>query len=477
MELPARRALQASTVDPPQLTDMELALNTGWVLSMAFHILIMQGGFAALEVGCSPSASAAAVAMKNMTDLAVACVAFFLVGWAFAFGRADPAVPSNPFIGNGGFLLVGETDLAKFMLQYSYAATAATILSGAIIGRIRFKHYLLLTTIVSGFLYPIPAHSAWATEGFLYTLGFTDFAGSCMVHAAGGTLGLVASLWLGARPGVFRSDGQYAPHRSSPTQALLGTIALWYAWFGFNSGSTLGLTHNRARTAALAAVNTLVASGGGLVTSIAVSWLRSRGRYIDVFNSAMGLLSGLVGITAGCASVQPWEAGIIGCICAFLAFYSARALERLRIDDAVAVVPVHFVAGVAGTILVGFFANNPATTSLPLWNRHPGLFHGGDGTLLGVQVLGLIYVIAWNTCGFLLTALVVGGCMGGLKVPHELQADLDEREHSDVPSPAARTKPGPRPASLVESRSPLGSSDTDALSSVHSRGDGVRAEP
>jgi len=366
--------------------------------------------------------------MKNMSDMAVCCVGFWLTGWALAFGlNADGK--SGAFAGEGGFLLIGEDRYADFMFQYAFAATAATIVSGAVVGRIRFKHYVLLAFVMTSAIYPIVAHAGWSTSGFLSQMGFVDFAGSCVVHVTGGAVGLFASLWLGPRPGVFRENGEYAPQRSSPTQALMGTICLWYSWFSFNAGSSQALTAGGAIVASRAAASTLMASGSGFLVSMVWSWARSKGQHIDVFDSATGLLAGLVAVTASCASVEPWEGLIIGGLGAVAALASVPLLERLRIDDAVAVIPVHLVAGAVGTLLVGFFANDPATKAgQPVPQGVAGLFHGGDGQLLGVQALALVFVLAWTGACFLILALVVERCLGGLRVPALDQSKLDERE-------------------------------------------------
>ncbi|KAA0146874.1 hypothetical protein FNF27_06322 [Cafeteria roenbergensis] len=419
------------------LADHARAIDTGWLLTMTFNILVMQAGFAGLEVGMSAAASAAAIAMKNMSDMAVCCIGFWLTGWALAFGK-NAAGQSNAFSGEGQFLLLGETDMARFVFQYAFAATSVTIVSGAVVGRIRFKHYVLLAFTISSFIYPIVAHVAWDPTGFLHQMGFVDFAGSTVAHVTGGSIGLAASLWLGPRPGVFRDTGDYVPQRSSPTQALMGAICLWYTWFSFNAGSTKALTNGGATLAAHAAVSTLLASGAGFLCSLAWSWIRSKGQHIDVFDSVTGLLAGLVAITSGCASVQPWEAVIVGALGSLAALATVPMLERLRIDDSVAVIPVHLVGGAVGTLLTGFFANNPADSpGVPVPQRLAGALHGGGGELLGVQALGVLFVVCWASLCFVVVALVVQCCMGGLRVPSLLLDKVDETERASHRGPPA----------------------------------------
>jgi Amt family ammonium transporter len=227
---------------------------------------------------------------------------------------------------------------------------------------------------------------------------------------------------------VFRDNGDYVPQRSSPTQALFGTICLWVAWFSFNAGSSQGLTDGGAAVASRAAVSTLLASGSGFLVALAWSWSRSRGQHIDVFDAATGLLAGLVAVTGACASIQPWEGFLIGGIGSLGALASGPALERLRVDDAVAVIPVHFVGGVIGTIMVGFFANDPALVPGG-HNKEAGVFHGGSGQLLGVQALACVFVVAWSAGCFFIVAMAAEQCFGGLRVPTASQDKLDKLEH------------------------------------------------
>lgn len=404
------------------------------------------------QVGMSAAASAAAIAMKNMSDMAVCSIGFWLTGWALAFGKNDQGT-SNAFSGEGQFLLLGETDYARFVFQYAFAATSVTIVSGAVVGRIRFKHYVLLAFIVSSLIYPIVAHVAWDSTGFLRQMGFVDFAGSTVAHVTGGSIGLAASLWLGPRPGVFRDNGDYAPQRSSPTQALMGAICLWYTWFSFNAGSAHALTGGGAQLASRAAASTLLASGAGFLSSLVWSWFRSKGQHIDVFDSVTGLLAGLVAITSGCASVQPWEAVIIGALGSSAALAAVPMLEHLRIDDSVAVIPVHMVGGAVGTLLTGFFANNPADSpGVPVPQGVAGVLHGGGGELLGVQALGVLFVVCWSSLCFVLVALSVQCCLGGLRVPSVLIDKVDETAHTPRHRPGGSSTPG-RGASSVADRS------------------------
>jgi len=384
-----------------------------------------------LQVGASSAASAPSVAIKNLSDIAVSSFGFWTVGYALAYGVNGEGT-SNPFVGEGQFLLLGAPDLGLFLFRYAFAATASTIVSGSIVGRILFKHYIILALLMSTVIYPIAAHAAWSPQGFMNSLGFLDYAGSCVVHVTGGMVGLCASVWLGPRRNVFRPDGEYAPTRASPTQAVLGAVCLWYGWFSFNAGSSQRVSQGGMTMASRSAAATLIASGAGFLVALAWSWIRTKGKQIHVFDSATGLLAGLVSISACCASVRPWEACLIGAIGSTAAMATSKLIVHLRIDDPVAVIPVHLAGGATGTLLAGLFANDPAVmlaeTGAKAPQRTAGLFHGGGAQLLGVQALGLLFVMVWAGVGFLMVAAVISACFGGLRTP---AADSGEDVHSD----------------------------------------------
>ncbi len=279
-------------------------------------------------------------------------------------------------------------------------------------------------------MYPVGAHVAWDSRGFGYQLGFVDFAGSGVVHAAGGIMGLIATLQLGPRRGVFSESGAYFPVRSSPTTAVLGVFILIWCWFSFNAGSTASVSGNADKVAALAAVNTAMGSAAGSVSGMVFSWVRSRGKYIDVYETSNGALCGLVGITAACASVQPGEALAIGALVSLAGNAVTGLLVQLRIDDPVGVVPVHLVSGVLGVLAVGLCANDPSSLpDLPVPQGRAGLFHGGGFELLGVQALIMLFLLAWGLIVFGAFTIAVDAAMG-IRVSAEEESMLDALEHN-----------------------------------------------
>ena len=331
----------------------------------------------------------------------------------------------------GDFALAAPgIDYASWVFQLSFAATAATIVSGAVAGRIKFKLYVVLSIVVTSIVYPIPAHVAWDPRGFGYQLGFVDFAGSGVVHAAGGLMGLMSTMRLGPRTGVFSASGAYFPVRSSPTTAILGVFILIWCWFSFNAGSTTSVSNGADLVAALAAVNTAMASGAGSVAGMLFSYGRSGGRYIDIYETANGSLCALVGITASCASVQPWEAAIIGAIAAVLGNWVSGFLVRFRIDDPVGVTPVHLVCGSYGALMVGLFANDPtATPNMPVPHSRAGLFHGGGFHQLGIQALILVFILTWSFVMYGAVLLLLDYTLG-LRVGKDEERMLDALEHN-----------------------------------------------
>lgn len=334
------------------------------------------------------------------------------------------------FMGTSQFAVenVGD-DFSDVFFQWTFAATSATIVSGAAAGRMRFIAYVWMSFLQTTFVYPFVAHWVWSKDGWLYSLGVVDLAGQCAVHTLGGVMGLAATKYLGPRSGVFTSSGRYLPMRASPLNAAFGALILWYCWFEFNAGSTLGLTGGRDRLAAIVAWNSGLASGAGVVAALLVSYFRSGAQYVDVFDVITGLLGALVGITGGAAVVAGWAAILIGITTGIVGIYVTELVVWFRIDDPVGAVPVHVGSSIAGMLLTAFFAMDPSEGR---GNTLAGIFYGGDGTLLGVQLAALCATIAWG--------LVLGGAVVwfvdhtvGLQVTTAMQQmGMDEAEHNLV---------------------------------------------
>ena len=320
-------------------------------------------------------------------------------------------------------------NFADVFFQWTFAATSATIVSGAAAGRMRFIAYVWMSFLQTTFVYPFVAHWVWSPDGWLHKLGVVDLAGQCAVHTLGGVMGLAATKYLGPRSGVFTATGRYLPVRASPLNAAFGALILWYCWFEFNAGSTHGLSGGRDELAAIVAWNSGLASGAGVVAALLVSYVRSGSQYVDVFDVITGLLGALVGITGGAAVVTGWAAILMGITTGIVGIYATEVVVWFHIDDPVGAVPVHVGASMTGMILTAFFAMGPEEGR---GNEHAGIFYGGGGTLLGAQLAAIATTAMW---GLVLGALVVVFVdrTVGLQVSSDMQQmGMDEAEHNLV---------------------------------------------
>jgi len=338
----------------------------------------MQAGFALLEAGFSRAKNAVNIIMKNVMDASAGALVFFAVGFGLMFG------PSwGGLVGTDGFFLTGIGDqpetwtYAFYFFQAVFAATAATIVSGAVAERIKFSGYLVFSVAITGVIYPVFGAWAWGGlfngSGWLEALGFIDFAGSTVVHSVGGWAALAGALVVGPRVGKYAKDGtpRSIPGHSLPLAAL-GVFILWLGWFAFNAGSTTAGTPAIAKIA----LNTFVAAGAGAATAMAVTWID--GGTPDATMTLNGVLGGLVGITAGCAALTPPFAILTGAVAGVIVVYATRALETV-VDDPVGAIAVHGVCGAWGTIAAGLF--NASGFSL---------------AQVGVQALGVAAAFLWT---------------------------------------------------------------------------------
>ena len=363
-------ALNAVTVTPaaaavPDPTTAYV-LNTLFLLVCGALVMFMAAGFAMLEAGSVRSKSVAAICAKNISLYALAGIAFYLCGYQVMYGTSVGGLLALPGIwsGNdaaalGGADISGHASGADWFFQMVFVATAASVVSGALAERVRFWAFALVTLALSAIIYPVIGHWTWG-GGWLSALGFSDFAGSTIVHSVGGWIALVGILVLGPRSGRFGSDGHAVtfPPSSIP-YVTLGTFVLWLGWFGFNGGSQLSMSSvEDAVAVANIFVNTNAAAAAGVVTVAAASHIL-RGK-IDLPLTLNGALAGLVSITAEPAA--PGVAGsiAIGGIGALVMMAASALMERLRLDDAVGAVPVHLAAGIWGTLAV--VLSNPDAT-------------------------------------------------------------------------------------------------------------------
>ncbi|MCR5413429.1 MAG: ammonium transporter [Kiritimatiellae bacterium] len=370
-------------------------LNVVWTLIAGILVFTMQAGFALVETGFTRAKNAANIMMKNLMDFAAGSLAFYVLGAAVMFGASK----ASGWLGWGGLgmpsLATGEGvwDWTFFFFQTMFAATAATIVSGAVAERIEFKSYLIYSILVSAVIYPVSGHWMWgslageASQGWLEKLGFHDFAGSTVVHSVGGWIALAGAIALGPRLGKYRKDGKANPIPGhSLVLGTLGVFLLWIGWFGFNPGSYTAGIGSIGRVA----MTTNLAACAGTVAALATAWAII-GKP-DLTMALNGTLAGLVAITAPCDLVTANASIVIGLVAGVLVVVSVLALDKIHIDDPVGAVSVHCVNGVWGTLAVGLFA---APEACGYGNSMAGLFYGGGFKFLGVQLIGAGATAVW----------------------------------------------------------------------------------
>jgi len=397
------------------------AIDTVWTLVAAFLVFFMQAGFAMVESGFTRAKNAANIMMKNLMDFCVGSIAYWAVGFALMFG-ADKL----GFFGSSGFFLStgnpatgdGLWQYAFWMFQVVFAATAATIVSGAMAERTKFVGYLIYSFFISLFIYPIVGHWIWG-GGWLGTKGMVDFAGSTVVHSVGGWAALAGAIVIGPRYGKYNSNGESCaiPGHNIPI-ASLGVFILWFGWFGFNPGSTTAGTNLSIATIA---VTTNLAAAAGAIAAMLTVW-KQFGKP-DTSMTLNGALAGLVAITAGCANVSPGSAIIIGALAGVLVVFSVEIIDKkFKIDDPVGAISVHGVCGAFGTLMVGLFAQES-------FGGVNGLFFGGGISLFVTQLLGVVSVMAWVlSCCFILFGILKATDMLRVSRDEELRG-LDIEEH------------------------------------------------
>ena len=430
-----------------------------WVLICGFLVMFMQPGFAMLEAGFSRAKNTTNVLMKNLVDFSVGSIAFFVLGGALMLGTS-----AYMLVGTDGFLLLGEAyDVGTILLwffMFMFCATAATIVSGAIAERPKFRVYIIYSAVISAIIFPIYGHWLWgggwlSSAGFMTALGggygALDFAGSGVVHAVGGYIALAGCLLLGPRIGRYTKEGKPIPIPGHAiTLAVLGAFILWFGWFGFNPGSTLSAHHLRI---SVIAMNTNLCAAAAAMTAMSITW-KKFGK-ADVVMTVNGAVAGLVAITAPCAWVAPWASVVIGIVAGFIVCYGFWFLERRGVDDVVGAIPVHGFNGTWGLIALGLFADGTYgnyTTAGPLVT---GLLYGNAG-FFGCQLISVVVNFAWAFgTGFLLF-YVLKHTVGIRVSPEEELVGLDISEHGIVTYPDfVYTEPA-RPTRVIrmsESRS------------------------
>jgi len=394
-------------------------VDTFFLLFAGALVYFMQPGFAMLCAGSIRAKNVKNIMLWNLLDSAGGGLMFWICGYAFAYGGDDPE-KGVTFIGNSGFFLASnDIQYESFFFQFAFACALSSIVAGTIAERCKMSAYLGYSIFLVGFVYPVVAHAFWSPNGFLsntskdplWGSGAVDLAGSGPVHMTGGVTALVAAIILGPRVGrfydsngnVLAEPNDFAPH--SVALQFLGTFCLWFGWYGFNPGSVLLISSEElGDVAGLVAVNTTLGACAGAVSAMFTSTFLERkegAMSYDLGYTMNGCLTGLVAITAGCATVEPWAAVIIGMVAGWLYLAGSKLLVKLKIDDAVDAIPVHMIGGAWGVISTGLFTT-PARRAMAFGSGdHAGWFYewgtgSGDFTLLGIQLLAILFIIGWT---------------------------------------------------------------------------------
>lgn len=402
-----------------EVVAVQFNLDQTWLLLTAFMVFFMQAGFAMLEGGMIRHTGTVNSMAENFLDAALTGIAFYAIGYGIAYGTSV-----NGLFGASNFFLnfadgTGAGDGALFVgwfFQFAFAGAAGTIATGAMAERTNFKGKIVYSIIIGLAIYPVVVHWIWG-GGWLFQMGFHDFAGSTVVHQLGGIIALVGAIVVGPRFGkVFGEE----PKPSNLMLATLGTMILWFGWYGFNVGSTLNASNPTIM--GLVAVNTTLAACVASTAAMLFVYLR-RGKW-DLGFILNGSLAGLVAITAGCAFVSPIGAIVIGAVAGIVVVLAVDVIEKAKVDDAVGAFAVHGVCGMLGTLAIGFWGVSGLTL-----DGSAGLFMGGGVSLLVTQAIGVGAVALWAvaTSTVMFVAL---NAIGILRVPSEAdEIGIDAYEH------------------------------------------------
>jgi Amt family ammonium transporter len=451
---PAAAAAPAMSTEE-MVKKLWLAADTVWVLVCGMLVFFMNLGFGCVESGFARAKNCVNILSKNFVVFAATAIGFWLLGWDLMFGNDQ-----GGWIGNSGAWMVGGEDnspaigdmysgkyaaiswtsvplWAKFFFQLVFAGTAATIVSGAVAERIKYHTFILFSFIMALVIYPVTGHWIWG-GGMLGQKGFWDFAGCSAVHSVGGWAALTGAFLLGPRIGKYGADGRpRALPGHNMTAAFIGCLVLWFGWFGFNPGSTMGVAGDGGALAAQVAVTTNSAAAAATLTATLTAWLLL-GKP-DFGMTLNGCLAGLVGITASAAFVTVPASLLIGAIAGVLVVFSVLFFDKIGIDDPVGATSVHLVCGIFGTLCVGLFNSSDLSATQAIGpygvaavgGPKAGLFYGGGLEQLWIQLLGVLavgaYVVPVSAIAWLVLKAVVG-----LRVsPQEEIEGLDIGEHGN----------------------------------------------
>ncbi len=428
------------------------AVDTTWVLVTGFLVFFMQCGFAMLETGLIRQTSAVNALLENFIDASLTAVAFWAVGFGIAFGADAGGVigTSNFFLSDavkfiGGAVQYGQSGtidtVSFFFFQFAFAATASTITTGAMAERTDYIGDLIYSVIMGAISYPVIVHWAWG-GGWLAQMGFHDFAGSTVVHTVGGVTAIVGAYMLGPRKMRYNKEGKWQPLQPAHNLSLatIGTMILWFGWYGFNPGSTLSM--GNTGLVGLVVLNTTLGAAGGTLGASFFAYFRSKNKKWDLSTALNGSLAGLVAITAGCAFVAPWAALVIGLVAGVVVLLSIDLIEKVHIDDPVSAFSVHAACGIWGTLAIGLLGQ-PGLTWAPAGvdvATRAGLLLGGGFDLLIVQFIGSLSSVIF-TAAFAFVMFGALKAIGRLKVNKIVDDEtifIDDYEHAATVMPDIR---------------------------------------
>ena len=400
-----------------ELKALATSVDIGWILLGAALVFFMQAGFAMVETGLTRAKNAGNIVMKNLMDFCIGTPIYWFIGFGIMFGG------TGALFGGIDLFCLKQDDYAMMIFQTVFCATSATIVSGAMAERTKFSSYCIYSALISLFVYPISGHWVWG-GGWLQSMGFHDFAGSTAVHMVGGVAAFIGAAILGPRIGKYDKDGKpNAILGHSMTLAALGVFILWFCWFGFNGCSTVALSGEGAVNAARIFYTTNLAAAMATVTVLIITWIRYKKP--DVSMTLNGSLAGLVAITAGCDTVTPVGAALIGFLAGFAVVFGIEFVDqKLKVDDPVGAVGVHGICGAFGTLLTGLFAYYDFGSGEKL-----GVFYGGGFKFFGTQVLGVVSVIAWVAVTMTIIFTVLKKTIGLRASVTEEVEGLDIHEH------------------------------------------------
>ena len=401
--------------------DTTAIIGALWVIISGILVFFMQAGFTLVEVGFTRSKNAGNIIMKNLMDLIVGSIGFWALGYAIMYGDI---LIANGYLGRfssvkQGYFFFNADNFYKLFFQTVFAATAATIVSGAVAGRTKFTTYIIFSFVITTIIYPIAGSWYWPLDNnaWLYKSGFVDFAGSSVVHATGGWAALVGAIMIGPRIGKYKEGVSQAIPGHNIVFGALGVMILWLGWFGFNGGSQLSFSSAEdVKAIGSILINTNLSAACGALSALVFTWARYSKP--DISMTLNGALAGLVTITAGCSSVSGASAAIMGFIGGVVVVISISIIdEKLKIDDPVGAVSVHGVCGTLGTILVGIFATDK------------GLINGGGLKLLGTQTIGALSYAGWSVIMATIVFTILKKTIGLRVSEREEIEGLDKHEH------------------------------------------------